>query len=187
MNKDKKKGTAITKLKAFNLKKNYPMLILLVVGILLLLFSSIPTGDSVIKSNPTEESMEQTVDDYEKRLTELIAQVSGAGNVKVMVTMDTKGETIYAQAETTDEQTTTDSEDSSIKTGYSNEYIIVEDDNGNKTALIEKEYEPEIKGVAVLCDGGDITSVVAEVTELVQVVMGVPSNRVFVGRLTDNY
>ncbi len=180
----KKDEGILSKLKTIDYKKNYSLILLLVFGIILLLFSDLFTVEETKSFEEEIDSVEKIALEHEKKLTELIARVDGAGKAEIMITMESSGETIYAKTQAGDEQVSSDGDNTDTKTGYSTEYIIVEDENGNKTALVENEYEPVILGVAVLCEGGDSVEIVSEITELVKVVMGVTSNRVYVGKLT---
>lgn len=120
----------------------------------------------------------------QKQLEETIAQVEGAGEARVMVTLESGEQTVYACAEKTGtDYTQTGEERVSEKSTYQNDYIMVEDQNGNKRALQQTTLEPEIKGVAVVCRGGDDIMVVKRVTELVSVLLGVPTNRICVTKM----
>ncbi len=177
----------LNKVKKFDIKKNIHLIALLLAGLIILLFTGNDfTFDNDEITDTEINSNAQVILEYENRLTDLISQIEGAGKVEVMITLESSGETVYAKTQTGDEQINNESGDTSIKTGYSTEYIIVEDNNGNKTALVENEYEPNVLGVAVLCEGGNNTTIISDITELVKVVMGVPSNRIFVGKI-NNY
>lgn len=100
----------------------------------------------------------------ESRLEKLISQMEGAGKTTVMVTLESSEEMIYAmdtQSGQMQEQQT---------------HVLLEDG----TALTETVYQPQIRGVAVLCEGGDDTRVVARITEIVSALLDVPSNRICV-------
>ncbi len=185
---EKESQSGVTKqlklLKNVDFKRYYWLGALLVFGVILLLFDS-SAGSKPVQQAP-EKSLDELEREYEQRLLLLIEQVDGAGTAKVMVTIESGSEKVYAKAENSDEQVSSGQQDTDTRVGYSTDYIIVEDENGNDTALVEKEYEPVVKGVAVLCEGGGDTSVVADITELVEVVMGISSNSVFVGKLEDN-
>ena len=100
----------------------------------------------------------------EQQLTELIEQVQGAGKTTVMLTLETGEETIYAldtQSGQMQEQQT---------------HVLLEDGS----ALAETIYQPQIRGVAVLCDGGGDVRVAARITEMVGALLDLPSNRICV-------
>ncbi len=186
----KKDGTKdiIAMLKQMDSKKYYSILALAVTGAALLIFGNFFASDSDT-SAPIENNvynLEEISREYEEELTHLIEQVSGAGKTSVMVTMESGSETIYAKAETSDERFSSDESSGDDIFSYSSEYVIIEGENGSKTALVEKENEPAVQGVAVLCEGGGDLHIISQVTELVCVVMGVSSNRVYVGEITSS-
>ncbi len=168
-------------LSKIDLKKYYWLISLLIFGVILLMFDGFPTTTST--SEQVEYDPVELERDYEERLIALIEQIEGAGVTKVMVTIEGTGQKVYAKIENSDEEISSTEQDTDTKTGYSTDYIIVEDENGNDTALIEKEYEPAVLGVAVLCEGGDDIGIITSVTELCEVVTGVSGNNVFVGKL----
>ncbi len=100
----------------------------------------------------------------EARLEELIAQVEGAGQTAVMLTLESGEERIYA----TDTQT---GDGQARQT-----HVLLEDG----TALEETTYLPTVCGVAIVCDGGGDVGVEARVTALVSALLDVPANRICV-------
>ncbi len=163
-----------------DLKKYYWLVALLLFGVILLLFDGFPTTTA---PQQPEYDIDELERDYETRLVALIERIEGAGMTEVMVTIEGTGQKVYAKVENSDEEVNSSQQDTDTKKGYSTDYIIVEDENGNDTALIEKEYEPAVLGVAVLCEGGGDVGVITAVTELCEVVTGVSGNNVFVGKL----
>ena len=132
--------------------------------LLLLLSELMPTGTepTAVRSAPQEIAAYQT--QLENRLETLIAQMDGAGKTTVMLTLETGEETIYAldtQSGQMQEQQT---------------HVLLEDGS----ALAETIYQPQIRGVAVLCDGGGDVRVAARITEMVGALLDLPSNRICV-------
>ncbi len=121
------------------------------------------------KKTETEVKGEDVISDYiaetEGKLTELISALTGSNEVKVMVTIECGPERIYAtNSEITD----------SVQR---NEYYSA----GEEEALLIKEILPRIKGVAVVCDGGDNTKLRTKIIQLVSGVLDISSNHIFVG------
>ena len=52
----------------------------------------------------------------------------------------------------------------------------------NGSALEETIYLPQIRGVAVLCEGGGDVRVAARITQLIGALLDIPSNRICVER-----
>ena len=86
--------------------------------------------------------------------------------------------------EQSDTQTTQDGSDgvTDRKESYKSEHIIVDAADG-KQPLVETHIEPEVKGVAVVCEGGDDITVIKRITDLVSVVLGLSTNRICVTKM----
>lgn len=140
-------------------------------GLLLLAFSEwIPESTTPEHTEPqpiTEATQQDYASQLESRLQSLIAQVDGAGAVEVMVTLENGEESIYA----TDEQTSADG-------STSVSHVIVSDEG-----LIETTQTPQVLGVAVVCEGGDIVAVQNRISTLVEVLTGVGANHVTVAKM----
>lgn len=106
----------------------------------------------------------------ERRLEELLSQMDGAGHTCVMVTLNTGETTVYA----TDSQHQTDG---TLRT----EHVLL--GSGKTEALVESVSEPEILGVAVLCEGGADPLVVGRITAVVQALTNVGTNHITVARM----
>lgn len=163
------------------LKSKYALVSLGLAGILLIFFSELP-GFSVSQKEEAAaaaDTGEAYVQQMEEKLTQLLQDVQGAGQVHVMVTLEASGQSVYAQDE---EQDTSYGQDGQRQSNIRTEHVIL-DSGTQRTPLLEQEYEPEIRGVAVVCEGGDDILVVGRITELVSVVLGIPTNRICVTKM----
>lgn len=153
-------------------------------GILLIFLSSVITPKNKTIEKSTESSGElDYIASTEKRLTELLCKTQGVGKVSVMITLESETDTIYAQNERTDsEKNNTDQKNISEKSSFENEHIILDDGTG-KHALVETRLAPQVKGVAVICEGGADIRVVSEVTQLICALLDVPTNRICVSKM----
>ncbi|MDD6276616.1 MAG: hypothetical protein PUB20_07330 [Clostridia bacterium] len=121
-----------------------------------------------------EQTQDNSVQELEERLTQIITSIDGAGNAKVMITLDTGDENIYAVE---------DKSSNSEKSGsYDRSYVVIEKD-GEESGLLLKVAEPEIRGVAVVCEGADLPEVRSEIVSTVTAVLGVSSNRVSIAKM----
>lgn len=155
-------------------KKSAIVLIIGVVAVIMLVITELMPDGEISKNsdkslNIEENNCERYEQDVENRLCTLISQIDGAGSVKVMVTLESTNESVYAKKEkgTANEGGTT----------YDNDYIIVKSDNGEDGILI-KVTRPEIRGVAVVCTGGNSAVVRQNITDTVSAVLGISSARV---------
>ena len=156
-------------------------------GILLLCVTSLPGSKSAEGSkNPASESIRVDLTDYEqqleRRLSEIIGAIAGAGETKVMLTLDCGNEPIYATQGKTDQKSSHGAETGEESLSASKEYVII-GSGGGAQGLVLKMLEPQVRGVAVICQGGDDILVRQAVVEAVTAVLGVGSNKVSVARL----
>ena len=178
-------------MKEINLNKFFELLkgkwhfAFIFLGVIILLFSFFGGGEETtayIKENVTSE---QYIKETEEKLNEIISEIIGSNNVKVMITLDSSIENIYADSTKTDTQVKENGENSnSNKTEQSNkveeEYIIVKDSDGNETALTVAQIMPRIRGVLVVCDGGNETVIRDIVKNAVVTVLDINSKKVCV-------
>ena len=157
-----------------------------VAGILLLFFSSV--FETVPKEKEQEFTNEQEyILSMEKRLEELIGFTEGAGKTKLMITLENGVEHKYATEERNSFDEARDmrnKENETVQKRDSKEknYIVIDGKNGRE-ALIERSIEPKIRGVAVLCEGGDNPVIKSEIIQIVTTVLDIPSTKVSVSKI----
>ena len=152
-----KKATITTVLQGCKGPQGRTRLAVLIGGVamlLLLLSELMPTGTKSAAASTAPQEIAAYQTQLEKRLETLIAQMDGAGKTTVMLTLETESGQMQEQ------QT----------------HVLLEDGS----ALAETIYQPQIRGVAVLCDGGGDVRVAARITEMVGALLDLPSNRICV-------
>lgn len=137
------------------------LLLGLAAGILLLIL-----GNSAEASN-TEEKAETegfSFEAYERelseRLEEMLTKVEGVSGVHVMLTLE-RG---YS--------------DELARDG--DEYLTVKSSDGAEGTVTLSRETPEVKGVAVICKGGDDPNVQKQIIEMIAALFDLPSSRIFV-------
>lgn len=143
----------------FKEKKGLFILIIgAVIGIILIFADSTPkkqieqNGDSLLQ-------IKQYTQELEERLEKIISTISGVSDVRVLITLESGSELIYASD---------DSENTE-------KHVVV-----NNGLVLVKENLPKIKGVAVVCKGGNNAELKTKITELTCSVLGLYSTRVYV-------
>lgn len=118
-----------------------------------------------------EEKNENITDlcDYESsienRLTQLISQLKGVSEVKVMVVATSDYEKVYAK--------NTQEQGDQVKSEY---YT-----GADRSPVLLTRLCPRISGVAVVCKGGDDILLQQKITELVSDLLNISSGKIFVG------
>ncbi len=145
-------------------------------GILLLTFSEIypDKKDEAFEQTDCVSDVREYEESLEKRLKELLSQIKGAGKISVMVTLDSGNENIYAKEEKHGEKNT------------ESRYVIV-DDAGDEVGLLLRVTEPEVRGVAVVCEGAASAQVRQEIINTVSAVLNISTNRISIAQIrSDN-
>lgn len=128
-----------------------------------------PAANTLTESVTTKEYTTQ----LENNLTELLGYIDGAGKVQVVVTLESSTQKVYAL----------DQKKQSSTGNQETEHIILNQQNG-QDALVEMIWEPEIRGVAVVCEGADSIAVCSQITEAVSVLTGVSTNRISIAKMS---
>ena len=179
-------------IKKFLTKGNHRnfVVILGLVGITLIFMSGFFKSDShkkeVVQTN-VKVSSDQYTEKLEKNLESIISNIRGAGEAKVMVTLASSKETVYATEERKNKEASEDKADGTITRKKESDdcekkYITVKDSEGTEHALAVTEIEPKIKGVVVICAGGDDSLVQQRIIDAVTTSLNVNSKQVCVAR-----
>lgn len=175
-NVEQKKNPKIDISKYLKNNKIFVPLVLLIVVIIALVL--LP-GSSV--SNQSSTSTYTTTAEYvaslENKLETVLESIKGAGNVKVMVSVDSGPELIFATNSDENTTTTTTNADSVTNVTVQKEPIIISTSNGDEP-LILYEKLPEIKGVIVVSSGANDTYVKLQLISAVQAVLGINSSQI---------
>lgn len=162
-----------------NDKKLLLIIIFGFLGLILIVFS-IPNEnkENVEKTEVVEKSVfneKEYTDDLENKLAEMISLINGAGKTRVIVTLECDYETVYAKDGSLSKDDDSTDEDS--------EYIII-DSEKTQGGLLLKTVTPKVRGVAVVCEGGDNQYVKSSVTEMLSAVLDVGANRISVSKIS---
>lgn len=161
-----------------------------ILGIALIFISELFKTNNAKKvtasTSPTASSSTyEYVAQLENNLKELISSIKGAGNTRVMVTLENSEETVYATEEKKNKEATEDKSDGQLSKKRESDdcekkYITVRDADGTERALSVTQIQPTVKGVVVVCDGGDIPEVQQKITDAIKTALNITSKRVYV-------
>ncbi|MGI6265393.1 MAG: stage III sporulation protein AG [Acutalibacteraceae bacterium] len=144
-------------------------------------------------SQPAGAAPSADVDDYavrlEERLTGLIETVAGAGKCRVLVTLENGVQYVYATQQRANSQSTEDTGDVSSRISRQDDteesVILVESADRGREGLLVTAIEPTVKGVVVVCEGGDDEQVREQIERVVTTALNVSARRVCVGKLDE--
>jgi stage III sporulation protein AG len=136
-----------------------------------------------VDSEPSSASAQEYAQQVETSLTELISSIRGAGSAKVLVTLERNTQYVYATEEKKSTQTTQDkAANATVEANDSSEtkYILVKDADGSQKALAVTEVQPIVKGVVIVCEGGNQPAVQKDIIDAVTTALNLSSARVCV-------
>ena len=177
------------KLHEFFLKDKFRKIIIFtgVLGVVLIFLSSFfKTGDAKkIKAVSSNSSTQEYVTQLENSLKDMVSSIKGAGNTRVLVTLENSEETVYATEEKKNKEATEDKTDGQLSKKRESDdcekrYITIRDANGTEQALAVTQIQPTVKGVVVVCDGGDIPEVQQKISEAIKTALNITAKRVYV-------
>ncbi|MBQ7046832.1 MAG: hypothetical protein IJN85_03720 [Oscillospiraceae bacterium] len=173
------------------LKRDKKLLIICfigIIGIILLLLSeivpSIDEGEGTHEIEAKTQSELSYAEDIESRLTQIISSIDGAGDTKVMVTLENGTEQVYAQNEKSSSDNTSNTDETQSDFSFEKEYVLIESNSNGEDGLVIKLIQPKIRGVAVVCEGGGSDIIRQEISETVTAVLDISASRVYVTKMT---
>lgn len=158
------------------------LVIIGICGILLIFLSSLSFSDS--ESKKREEKRDFSAENYcnalENDICKIVRDITGSRNVTVVVTLDSSVK--YSYADTYEESVSSQKgeKDSSNDSQHKEGYITVKTSDGGEQALLVTSQMPDIRGVAIVCEKGDIQSVSEKVKNAVTSALNITSKRVYV-------
>ena len=167
-----------------NLIKSPKALIILgAVGVLMIFVSSIiPSGDGEKTTVSKEQTYtsEQYQADLEKKIKDIVTGITGDKNPTVVVTLESGIRYSYASADETDLSSSTGEKSDQSSQSKKQSYITVKTADGGEQALIVTEFMPDVRGVAVICSGGNSEVTAEKIKNAVTAALNITSKRVYI-------
>lgn len=171
-----------------NKKLIYNLFIILIIGIILLITANIflDKGDGKEVDNPTDPKLREIVAadmDYsiflESKLEEILMELKGVGQVKVMITLEDTMEKIPAFNTSTNNEVTSEIDSQGGTREITREdmdsQVVTGADGG---LMVLKEMKPTVRGVIVIAEGAEDMEIKETLYEAVKTVLGISGNKV---------
>lgn len=174
----------LNNLKNLKIGKKNIILVSVAISIMLLIFISelfAENKNEMVSKENTEIYSSHYIEKTEKELEALLENISGAGEVKVMITLENCYENVFAKGYSEKTDNKTDSQ----KSESDEEYIIIKNGSSNEECLVVKVYEPTIKGVAVIAQGAGNTQVKNAITQTVCALFDISTAKVSVEKMIE--
>ncbi len=166
----------IDKFKEFSQKPIFPkVLISLGIALMLIILLSDFSGDDGKEQSQSDVNADfLTADTYtrqtEEKLNSILAEIEGVGKTKVLISVSSTEEYIYAEEYRHGSSQTENS-------------IVIIDKGSEKDALIKKVNNPDISGIVIVCEGGDDPKICEKVYKAVSTALNIPTNRIYVAEM----
>ncbi|MBR6533009.1 MAG: hypothetical protein IKT44_01085 [Clostridia bacterium] len=163
--------------------KNPKLLIIIgIAGILLIFLSGLGGKEETPAKTQTVTGI--TAEEYREKLQKDIKQIvkgiTGSNKITVVVTLESGMKYKYADitegASTDKTEDNTTSSSSELKQGY----ITVKTADGGEEALLVTTQMPEVRGVAIVCLGGDNEVIAEKIKNTVTAALNITSQRVHI-------
>ncbi len=158
------------------------LIIVGILGIALIFISSFPGKGETVEKPDTAGAV--TAQEYreqlEKDIADMVTDITGSKRVSVIVTLENGVKYSYAD---TKEKTASDKTDNAVKssdTELREGYVTVKTKDGGEQALLITEQMPEIRGVAVVCEGGDLEPINEKIKNTLTAALNITSKRVYI-------
>lgn len=185
----------MSRLNSFTKNEKFVKVIVVVglIGIALILISNFFSTKSENKKSDnnavavTNVSLTKYENELEQNLAEIISSISGAGTTKVLITMDSTVEQVFAtnknmaQKNSNNTKQSDTSNDKDLTADSS--YVTVELSDGTQQTVLLKEVQPKVRGVLVVCSGGDNSVVKEKIIDAVTKALDISSSKVSVAGL----
>lgn len=169
--------------KYLNKIKNPKFLIILgISGIFLIFLSGFIGGDSKSENKKTNEQF--SVEEYRRGLEEdicdIVKSITGSKKVTVIITLESSMSYKYADTIEDSSQDKTENDTVSRSQESKQNYITVKTADGGEQALLVTTKMPEVRGVAIVCEGGDNEYISEKIQNTVTAALNITSKRVYI-------
>ena len=154
------------------IKKYRFVALVLLIGLALMV---LPSQNNEAVPIASQESKLYDEVNVAEELAEILSHVDGAGDVKVLLTVES-GEEIFYQ---TDEEASTGPESSSTQVRT----VTLTDGNKSEYGLVRQTKSPIYKGAVIVCQGADNPEVHLMIVDAVSKLTGLGANRISVVKM----
>lgn len=137
------------------------------------------TNNQTINKNQTQGTSET---DLETRLEEILSQIQGVGEVKVLLNYSESSEVVAMYNETSrtsnTEETDTEGGTRTIQETDTQKDIIYQEEDGQKTPITQKIVQPKIEGAIITAKGANQANVKTNIIQAVEAVTGLATHKI---------
>lgn len=152
------------------------------VGIALIYLSTLftPKEAEPKKTSDVSVTAAEYCEQLENDICEMVRNITGSKKVTAVVTLESGIRYSYADIKEESVASTDKDETKSSDTQLKEGYITVKTADGGEQALLITEQMPEVRGVAIVCEGGDNEIIKEKIESTVTAALNITSKRVYI-------
>lgn len=131
-------------------------------------------------SNQSSSSINS--ESLERRLEDILKNIDGVGDVKVFINYSESSETVAMYNENSKKSTTEETDKSGgvrkVEETDSQKEVIYQEQNGNKTPIVQKTIEPKIEGAIITAKGASDINVKTNIIQAVEAATGLATHKI---------
>lgn len=167
-----------------SLTKNPKVLVIVgMVGIALIFLSSVFSGGEDEKTE-VYDTKTYTAEQYrellETDIKNIITGITGDKNPTVVITLESGIRYSYASADEIDSSSSYGDTSDQSSESKKKSYITVRTADGGEQALVVTEIMPEVRGVAIVCAGGNSENIAEKIKNAVTAALNITAKRVYI-------
>ena len=155
-----------------------------IIGIILICLSSFMGGGENHQEEKVTSAESLTAEEYriqlEESIAEMVKSITGNDNAKVVITLESGIKYSYADIKEGTSANKTESNVTSSSNELKETYITVKTADGGEQALLVTTEMPEIRGVAIVCEGGDNELINEKIKNAVTAALNITSKRIYI-------
>ncbi len=162
------------------LKNPKTLIIIGIIGIALIFISSLGVKTEKADNKNESFSVEEYKSSLEKDIKKLVKGITGSRRVTVVITLESSISYNYAEIGENSSEEKNDQNKTEQKNETKQEYITVKNADGSEGAILLSKQMPEIRGVAIVCEGGDNAALNEKIQNAVTSALNITSKRVYI-------
>ncbi len=162
------------------IKNPKTLIIIGISGILLIFLSSLTSQKTENVNKLPTVSTEEYRENLEKDIRKIVEGITGDKKATVVITLESGICYQYADTIEGSNQDKTDKETSTSSSESKQGYITVKKQDGSEEALLVTAKMPEVRGVAIVCEGGDNQLIAEKIQNTVTAALNITSKRVYI-------
>lgn len=129
-----------------------------------------------------EESVLNNTSELEVRLETILSNINGVGSVKVFINYAESSETVAMYNENSKTSVTEETDTSGgirkVEETDSQKEIVYQEDNGNKTPIVQKTVQPKIEGAIITAKGASDINIKTSIIQAVEAATGIATHKI---------